>query len=113
LAGRLGVAIADALIERGALHAEDGIFTFTEGGYELASSMGIDVDAIRGTRRALVLACLDWTENRPHVAGALGSALCGLLLDSQWILRRRGSRAVTLTESGASVLRRFLGVEFR
>jgi DNA-binding transcriptional ArsR family regulator len=111
LAGRLGVAIADALVQRGALLSKDGVFTFSEAGEELVSATGIDVDGLRKARRALVLACSDWTEGRPHVAGALGSALCGLFLESGWIRRRRGTRAVALTESGAAWLREHLGVE--
>jgi DNA-binding transcriptional ArsR family regulator len=113
LAGRLGVAITNSLVQRGALCSEDGVFSLSEAGTELLSAIGIDVDELRAARRAMVLACSDWTEDRPHVAGALGRALCGLLLESGWIRRRRGTRAVALTELGASSLREQLGVEFR
>jgi DNA-binding transcriptional ArsR family regulator len=111
LAGRLGVAIADALVQRGALLSKDGIFTISQAGERLFSRIGIDVDELRKARRAVVLACSDWTEGRPHVAGALGKALNALFLESGWIRRRRGTRAVALTESGAAWLREHLGVE--
>lgn len=113
LAGRLGVAITDALVRRGALLSEDGVFTLSEAGADMISAIGIDVDELRKSRRPLALACSDWTEDRPHVAGALGSALCRLLLESGWIRRRRGTRAVALSESGAASLRDVFGVELR
>jgi len=113
LAGRLGVAITDALVQRGALLSKDGVFTLSEAGDDMISAIGIDVDELRKSRRPLALACSDWTEDRPHVAGALGSALCCLLLESGWIRRRRGTRAVALSESGAAWLRDLLGVELR
>jgi hypothetical protein len=111
LAGRLGVAIADALVQRGALLSNDNVFTLSGAGERLISRLGIDVNELRQARRALVLACSDWTEGRPHIAGALGKALGVLFLESGWIRRRRGTRAVALTDSGAAWLREQLAVE--
>jgi regulatory ArsR family protein len=113
LAGRLGVAITDSLVERGALRSRGGVFALGKAGPELLSAIGIDVEELSRSRRPMVLACLDWTEGRPHVAGALGSALCGHLLARDWIRRRRGSRSVALTELGAASLLEQLGVELQ
>ncbi|MCD0505547.1 transcriptional regulator, partial [Bordetella petrii] len=49
--------------------------------------------------------CLDWSERRPHIAGALGAALCQCCMDRGWVRRRAGTRAVTLTPAGAAALR--------
>jgi DNA-binding transcriptional ArsR family regulator len=111
LAGRLGVAITDGLVQQGSLISKDGVFTISRAGERQISRIGIDVTELRKGRRALVLACSDWTEARPHVAGALGLALCRLLLDRRLIRRRRGSRSVALTEPGAAWLSEHLGVE--
>jgi DNA-binding transcriptional ArsR family regulator len=113
LAGRLGVAITDSLVQRGALRLEHGVFTLSEAGREFLSAISIDVDELNRARRAMALACSDWTEDRPHVAGAVGSALCDLLFESGWIRRRRGTRAVAITELGAASLREQVGVELR
>ena len=110
LAGRLGVAIADGLVRRRALVSHDGVFALSEVAAEVLRPMGIDVDDVRGARRAVVVGCADWTEGRPHVAGALGSSLCSLLLGTGAIRKRRGTRAVVLTEAGAGFLRDHLGL---
>src|SRR3954453_22356598 len=68
LAGRAGVALADSLVARGALSLRDGTFGVTDPEF-FASSFGIDVAALP-RRRAVIRACEDWTERRPHVAGA-------------------------------------------
>jgi hypothetical protein len=51
-------------------------------------------------RRSFAHRCLDWTERRDHLAGAVGAAVCQKLLDSRWIIRERNSRAVQVTSTG-------------
>jgi len=53
---------------------------------------------------------VDWTERRPHIAGALGSAICSRFLMLKWIVRRRNTRALRITDEGAHELRRRFGV---
>jgi hypothetical protein len=115
LAGRLGVALADALIAGGHLEmaAEAGLLT--DRGAALLGRIGIDVDALmadRGRRSARILCrpCLDWSERRPHIAGALGAAFCARSLAKGWIRRIEGTRAVTLTPKGQRLFREELGV---
>jgi hypothetical protein len=115
LAGRLGVAIADALTERG--HVElnsDGGFV-TAKGLALFRGLGIDPgDPNRGgekpSRRVLCRPCLDWSERRPHLAGTLGAALCAHCLDHGWIRRASGTRAVDITPQGRRMFREKFGV---
>ncbi len=115
LAGRLGVAIADALVTHG--HAEfageGGIIT--ESGVELLGAVGIDVDTFAPSRlhkrtRVLCRPCLDWSERRPHLAGALGAAICTHSLARGWISRMPGTRAVLITPTGIRLFREKLGV---
>ena len=95
LAGRAGVALADALIARGALALNDGAFVVSDAAY-FRDACGIDVDALHG-RRPLVRACVDWTERRPHVAGALGAALLDVMLQRGWVRRRPDGRALNVS----------------
>jgi DNA-binding transcriptional ArsR family regulator len=106
LAGELGIALADALVDRGTLAATDGAFTVTAADDPLLATFRIDVDTLRTGRRPLVRACTDWTERRPHVAGALGAALLQAMLDHRWLRRRTDGRALDLTEAGATALQR-------
>ena len=116
LAGRLGVALADALVARGyaELAADAGVVTGT--GLELLGRIGIDVDALlvrRGKRPARILCrpCLDWSERRPHLAGAVGAALCTYSLGEGWVRRIRDTRAVAITPKGQRMFREVFGVE--
>src|SRR4051794_6645401 len=104
LAGRAGVALADALVARGALGAPDGGLVVRDGAY-FRDAFGIDVGALP-PRRPLVRACMDWTERRPHVAGALGAALLSALLERDWVRRRPDGRALNVTARGREALAR-------
>jgi hypothetical protein len=69
------------------------------------TSFGIDVKALRRRPRPLIRYCVDWSEQRHHLAGALGAALAQCLLELAWIERRPDSRAITVTDTGATGLR--------
>lgn len=109
LAGTLGVRITEGMVERGLL-APTGAET-TDRGVAWLADLGIDAEALRGARRSYVRFCLDWTERRDHVAGAVGAALLSNLLARGWIARIDGTRAVRLTLRGRESLRRALGVD--
>jgi DNA-binding transcriptional ArsR family regulator len=108
LAGRLGVAVTDRLLATGTLEERDGGFLLGDTG-ELLPALGIDVADLRG-RRPLVLRCLDWSERRPHVAGALGAAIASKCLEQRWIDRLPGTRAVRITEAGREAFAATLGL---
>ncbi len=107
LAGRLGIAVTDALTRRGLLRQDTG-FALTDAGLEWFGSAGIPLDP--STRRPLARACLDWTERRPHLAGAAGAALCRHALDAGWCVRIGSERAVRVTPSGERELSALLGI---
>jgi DNA-binding transcriptional ArsR family regulator len=100
LAGELGIGITDALVKTGMLRKEDGAFAVTRRGAVWFADLGIDLEAARALRRKFAAQCLDWSERRDHLGGALGAALAERLLDLGWIARKRNSRAVTVTEAG-------------
>jgi DNA-binding transcriptional ArsR family regulator len=111
LAGRLGVAVAEALLGRQALvEAEEG-FAAGPRAASVLSGLGIELVEIRSGRRPFALRCLDWSERRPHVAGALGRALAARALEAHWVERRPESRALHVTSGGREALRSTLGVE--
>ncbi|MEV5439156.1 winged helix-turn-helix domain-containing protein [Streptomyces sp. NPDC052682] len=108
LAGRLGIAVTDALTDRGLLVRDTG-FALTDAGLAWFAAAGISLD--RRGRRPLVRACLDWTERRPHLAGTAGAALCRHALDAGWCERIGSGRAVRLTPAGEHALTELLGIE--
>jgi DNA-binding transcriptional ArsR family regulator len=107
LAGRLGIAVTDALTARGLLRQDTG-FALTDAGLEWFDAVGIGLP--RAGRRPLARACLDWTERRPHLAGAAGAALCRHAFDAGWCVRIGSQRAVNVTSSGERALSELLGV---
>jgi len=110
LAGTLGVAMTEALIARGILaEIEDG-YDMTPAGVRSLQEFGVDVGSARRRRRLFAPHCLDWSERRHHVAGALGSALAGHLFEVGWIVRAPTSRAVWVTPTGRVGLSDWLGV---
>lgn len=115
LAGRLGVALADALVSGGYAELSQDAGMLTEAGIDLLGRVGVDVEALaarRGKRPARVLCrpCLDWSERRPHLAGAVGAAICAQSFANGWIRRVDGTRAVTVTPKGQRFFREELGV---
>lgn len=111
LAGRLGVELTGALVDRGALRPANGQFEVTPEGDRLLGGFGVDVEAARARRRAFAPACLDWSERVPHLAGSLGAALLTRLFDLGWIERAPGSRAVQVTLDGRGGFRDIFGIE--
>lgn len=110
LAGRLGVAITDALVDRDVLRANGEDYRVSKAGDTWFAAFGVDASALRRGRRAFARSCLDWTERRPHLAGALGSALLKRLLDLGWFERSEGERALQVTPRGRDGLRAELGL---
>lgn len=109
LAGRLGVSLTRALLDRGAVRPSGAEFDVTPSGEQLLGDLGIDLTAARARRRAFAPACLDWSEREPHIAGALGAALLTRLFDLGWIQRMPVSRAVEVTLAGRRGFQRMFG----
>jgi hypothetical protein len=112
LAGRLGVALADTLQARGFVAFSNDGGVVTNSGDMFFSELGIDIAAARNGRRAFCRPCIDWSERRPHLAGAVGAALANHLFAGNWIARVRDKRAVTITPKGRLALARAFGIAF-
>ena len=114
LAGSAGVALTEALTGDGTIVLEGRTYTISAAGRGRLEKIGIDVEGIateaRTSGRYLARACLDWSERRYHLAGALGSALLTRVLEQGWFERRRGTRALRLTNVGRRTLQRVFGV---
>ncbi|RFS84163.1 transcriptional regulator [Actinomadura spongiicola] len=105
LAGRAGVALFAALVDGGLIEADgdDGL-DVTAKGEERLAALGLDVAASRRARRTFAGACLDWTERRPHLSGALGAALTARMIDLGWFERGTTRRALVVTRVGSEGL---------
>ena len=114
MAGALAVALHDRLLALCWLRrtrAEDADYELTTDGTDALSNLGVDVNAARNTRRRFACACLDWSERRPHLAGALGAELLNVTLKRKWIVRDLDSRALGITPAGKRELRARFGIE--
>jgi len=111
LAGELGVRLAEALTARGDLVLEGQDYRLTPEGTGRLLAFSLDPAPLLQGRRAFARACLDWSERRFHLAGALGSALLERLLALDWIRRTEASRAVEITALGYRGLRSAFGIE--
>jgi DNA-binding transcriptional ArsR family regulator len=110
LAGELGVAVSEALLERRLLRRYDDSFGVTAAGRAWFGELGIELAAVERQRRSFARACIDWTERRPHLAGALGAALAEVFFARGWVRRLPGGRAVALTPGGRKWLAREFGL---
>ncbi|MBF6329774.1 ArsR/SmtB family transcription factor [Nocardia transvalensis] len=129
LAGQLGVAVTEALLDHGALIRTDGAVgteraqgdrlsaPVREHAYELGpnadtvfAELGVDLDAARRQRRPLLRFCVDWSEQRHHLSGALGAAVLTRMESAGWLQRHGSRRSLRLTDSGARALDSVLGI---
>jgi DNA-binding transcriptional ArsR family regulator len=108
LAGRLGVAIADAMVERDQLVLEPDAGELTPFGRTFLADLGIDFHS--PSRRSFCRPCLDWSERRPHVAGRVGAAIADLAFRRGWIRRRQLGRSLDVTGAGVTAFRDLFGV---
>ena len=129
LAGMLGTELMSALLERDLLTGGNGVFEPGAPGADRLSSPGFDLDyrlTAQGAqelrdfgidfealprKRPLVRYCVDWSEQRHHLAGSLGAALATRMFELGWVSRARNSRAVHLSDDGRDGLKRSFGVE--
>ncbi|MGH7032119.1 MAG: ArsR/SmtB family transcription factor, partial [Stellaceae bacterium] len=109
-AGKLGVALADALRARGHLLLFDEGGAVTDDGAAFLGEFGIDLGAAQQRRRAFCRPCLDWTERRLHLGGAVGAALATRCFSLGWFARQRDSRALTITPAGRQGLDDVFGI---
>ena len=107
IAGTLGVSWFDRLVARGWLSraSSSDACDLTAAGLVGFDALGVDVEAARALRRRFAFACLDWSERRPHLGGALGAALLQLALRRRWVTQELDSRALVVTAAGRRALK--------
>lgn len=109
-AGELAVKLHDRLFAMKWLSRRGDAYAITATGEEKLAAWGIDCEAVTHTRRRVACACLDWSERRTHLGGALGAALLTTLIDKRWLRRELDSRALELTDRGRRGLAEDFGV---
>jgi len=109
LAGDLGVRLFDALVADRRLAIEAGKLRLTRRGQAFMADFGIDTAMLARGTRPLCRTCLDWSERRSHLAGALGAALLSRFYELRWARREAEGRAVLFSPMGETALRRNFG----
>lgn len=110
LAGELGTRLTEVLVARRLLAAQDKAFVPTPKGEAWFRAFGIDLVALRRHRRQFAYRCLDWSERKDHLAGALGTAVAQHLVALGWIERKKRSRVVAVTSAGQRALKKEFGI---
>src|SRR6202034_382980 len=104
LAGRAGVALLDAFLDHriltGSGTGKNAAYQVTPDGADKLEEFGVDLGKIAHSRRRVAAACLDWTQRRPHLNGAIGAAVTARLLELGYIEYGPSKRAVKVTEAG-------------
>lgn len=110
LAGEVAVSIYESLLKRRAFVTGAEGLELTPVGQQLFRKLGVDVDTLSTQKRALCKPCLDWSERRYHLAGALGAALFARALRLGWVKAAKDSRVVSLSMHGKTALNKMFGV---
>jgi hypothetical protein len=123
LAGRAGVGLLDAMLGQGLLAEEkfsgrtdrgdsaSTRFEVTGTGARTLASFGLNVTEVRRARRHFAGECVDWTQRRGHLNGALGAAITARLFELGWIARGARRRSVVITAAGAQGLADTFGLD--
>jgi DNA-binding transcriptional ArsR family regulator len=106
LAGETAVKVLDGMLKAGWLISEGQDFTITRLGEKKLVGLGIDLEAARAGRRIFARACVDLTQRRYHLGGALGAALLAMYVKQGWIQRTQRSRVVSITPKGQEAFRK-------
>jgi len=104
LAGKVGVLITDALLKQKLIESKNNLYSVTKNGISFFNRLNIDIFLLEKERRIFAKPCLDWSERRHHIAGALGAALLNKMLSLDYMRRSKNSRAVIVTSKGQKQL---------
>jgi DNA-binding transcriptional ArsR family regulator len=113
MAGHLGVLLHDRFnqLEWLSRTSNSDSYDLTPEGVKAVDALGVDVEEIRKLRRRFAYACLDWSERRPHIGGALGAAILKLAIKRKWVAQDLDSRAIRVTNTGRREMLARFGVE--
>lgn len=111
MAGTLGVRVTDAFLSKGYLYDNGQTFDVTQTGALFFATFGIDVEALRTSGRVLTKKCLDRSERRFHLGGALGQAWADALLAYEWLQQKNDHRVIEVTDKGRQQLLSYLSLD--
>jgi hypothetical protein len=112
LAGRLGVAVYEAMAARSLLCLDPDGPALSEAGRAFCACHGLEPMPPRGSRRPVLRLCLDWTERRHHLGGHFGAAFARMMLAAGHLRQRQGQRTLDITPDGSAFLARTLALRF-
>jgi len=121
LAGKLGVSIFNSLVKQEAIIYNQPIADPAYFSKEISlginadkafKALGVSLSSIISSHRKYAYACLDWTEKKPHLAGALGAAVYQAMTEQKWIVKHEEKRVILITDSGKKALRRIIDLDF-
>ena len=100
LAGKIGVALAESLLEQKIIIEKNNTFEITSEGEKWFSDFGVNIGEAKKQKRIFLKPCLDWSERRYHIAGSVGTLLLNKMLEQDWIRRTANSRVILITGKG-------------
>lgn len=104
LAGKMGVAVAESLLEQKIILDSDNKFEVSLEGEKWFSDFGINLKDLKKQRRLFLKPCLDWSERKNHIAGSLGASLLDKMIADDWLRKTKDSRAIQITGKGEKEL---------
>jgi len=111
LAGKVGVLLTEALVDQNYLTKKQDSYELSEDGQKWFLKLGIDPERLKNQKRHFAKPCLDWSERKHHLAGALGAALLTHMLANGWLRRIEGSRSILVTGKGKKGLLEYLRID--
>ena len=100
LAGKIGVALAESLLQQKIIIEKNNTFEITSEGEKWFSDFGVNIGDAKKQKRIFLKPCLDWSERRYHIAGSVGTLLLNKMLEQDWIRRTKDSRVIIITAKG-------------
>lgn len=111
LAGEVGVKITNALLEQKIIKPSEKKYLITSYGENWFLKLGIQIETIKNTKRSFAHQCLDWSERKHHLAGALGDALLIKMLEKDWFRKNKNTRELILTTQGKLEIKKLLNID--
>lgn len=109
LAGKVGILLIDSFLEQNILKRNGESFEVVQQDFFIL--LGIDIIVLKQQKRSFARACLDWSERKDHLGGALGAAILNKMLEKDWLRRTENSRAIVVTGRGREELLKHLKIE--
>lgn len=111
LAGKVAVQVTDALLKKGVIAICDKAYEVTPYGQDWFTEVGVPLHEVKLQKRSFAHQCLDWSERKHHIAGALGASLLEAMCKNDWIRRKKNTREVSITSLGKQELKNRLNIQ--